>query len=173
MSIENATLCRHRARRGRRMRVKLWFHAVRGMQVQLRFLLCVCNPLRTSCVSKLRNAGKLAFFYVRGATLRWMGRAKGKATGKGKGDRKSKALGLGRWKLGVHELTFQLVAVTLGFAFSVQSSFCGLARSSMVGWGNACVIFFLARCAMSGTWPCPSLSNFPRELGFLQAPVSK
>ena len=52
-SSENAPLCGHRACRRH------------GMQVKLRFLRCARNHLRTSRVSKAREAGKVAFFAVR------------------------------------------------------------------------------------------------------------
>ena len=58
------------------------------------------------------------------------------------------ALPLVRWKVSA-QFTFQFVAVTLGFAFSI---FVFLVRLAVPlgGCDNACVIFFLARCARGG-----------------------
>ena len=63
--FRSATLCGDRACQ------------VRGMQVKLRFRISKCNPLRRSCVSIVRNAGKVAISDViqrsctRGPTESW------------------------------------------------------------------------------------------------------
>ena len=68
-SIENATLCGHHACRGR------------GMQVKLRFFRFPRNPLRGSCASMARSAGKVAFSRVRAQSFAEIVRASKSAFG--------------------------------------------------------------------------------------------